>query len=124
MKNTKFTTWSSRSTPSNGIENETPSCHNPVSAHCVSVNKETVHGIGLIGTTCSSAGFTCRDSDQTRYDPENKIKCKDFQARFECPYNKGTMLFHISKNQSMFNRSINQSIDQAVDRSINYSVNQ
>ena len=89
VKNTKYTTWSSRSTLTNGIENETPSCQNPVSAHCMSVNKETIQGLGLIDTTCSSAGFTCKDSDQTKYDPTNKVRCKDFQARFECPFTKG-----------------------------------
>jgi len=90
VKNTKYTTWSSRSTLTNGIENETPSCQNPVSAHCMSVNKETIQGLGLIDTTCSSAGFTCKDSDQTKYDPTNKVRCKDFQARFECPFTKGS----------------------------------
>ena len=98
MKNTKFSTWSSRSVPSNGIENEMPSCQGPKSAHCVSVNKETIQGLGLIDTTCSSSGFTCKDSDQTKYDPENKIRCTDFQARFECPYRKGRALLFISEN--------------------------
>eukprot|EP00795_Rhopilema_esculentum_P000716 gene716-10430_t len=90
VKYTKFSTWNSRSTPSNGIEHEAPTCSNSVSAQCMSVNKETTQGVNLIDTECSSAGYTCKDSDQTKYDPNNSLRCKDFQARFECPYTKRT----------------------------------
>ena len=64
-------------------------CANAKSAHCMSKTDQTIKGAALLGTVCSSAGFTCRDSDQTKKDPSNPTRCSDFKARFECPYSKG-----------------------------------